>query len=89
LRILLDECVPRGLKRSFRPLGLVLTVPDAGLAGYKNGQLLKRVVGQSDVFITVDKSIEFQQHLGRTTSPSFFCEHKPTTSSISSLLSQS
>jgi hypothetical protein len=63
LRILLDECVPRGLKRSFRPLHVVLTVPDAGLAGYKNGLLLRRIVGKFDVFITTDKSIQHQQRI--------------------------
>jgi len=65
LRILLDECVPRGLKKSFRQFELILTVPDAGLAGYKNGHLLKRIEGRFDVFITVDKSIEYQQELGK------------------------
>jgi len=63
LRILLDECVPRRLKRHFRDRGLVLTVTDAGLSGYKNGQLLRRISGDFDVFITVDKSIQYQQNL--------------------------
>ncbi|HEX8172641.1 MAG TPA: DUF5615 family PIN-like protein [Thermoanaerobaculia bacterium] len=63
MRILLDECVPRRLKRHFRDRGLVLTVTDAGLSGYKNGQLLRRVSGDFDVFITIDKSIEHQQNL--------------------------
>jgi hypothetical protein len=63
LRILLDECVPRRLKRNFRPYGLVLTVTDAGLSGYTNGQLLRRIVGNFDVFVTVDKSIRHQQNL--------------------------
>ena len=63
MRILLDECVPRRLKRSFRGHQLVLTVPDAGFAGLKNGQLLRRVAGNFDLFITTDKSIQFQQNL--------------------------
>lgn len=63
MRILLDECVPRRLKRSFRSYGLVLTVSDAGLSGYTNGQLLRRISGDFDVFITVDKSIQYQQNL--------------------------
>lgn len=62
MRILLDECVPRRLKRSFRPQHLVLTVPDAGLAGYKNGLLLQRIVGKFDVF-TTDKSIQHQRRI--------------------------
>jgi hypothetical protein len=63
LRILLDECVPRGLKRSLRGYELVLTVPEAGFSGLKNGELLHRVVGNFDLFITTDKSIQYQQNL--------------------------
>lgn len=63
MRILLDECVPRRLKRSFRSYGLVLTVTDAGLSSYSNGQLLRRISGDFDVFITIDKSIHHQQNL--------------------------
>ncbi|HVR40475.1 MAG TPA: DUF5615 family PIN-like protein [Thermoanaerobaculia bacterium] len=64
MRILLDECVPRRLKKNLRSQGrLVLTVTDAGLSSYTNGQLLRRIDGQFDVFITVDKSIQFQQDL--------------------------
>jgi len=63
LRILLDECVPRGLKRSLHGYELVVTVPEAGLAGLKNGQLLRRIVGDFEVFITTDKSIQYQQNL--------------------------
>lgn len=65
MRILLDECVPRALKRSLREAGSVLTVPDIGLNGYKNGQLLIRIDGKFDVFVTTDKSIQFQQTLAK------------------------
>lgn len=64
MRILLDECVPRRIKSRFRSLGLVLTVTDAGLSSYSNGQLLRRISGDFDVFITIDKSIQHQQDLG-------------------------
>ena len=40
-----------------------MTVPDAGFGGLKNGQLLRRVAGKFDVFITTDKSIQYQQNL--------------------------
>ena len=63
MRILLDECIPRRVKRSFRNLGLVLTVTDARLSSYTNGQLLRRIEGDFDVFITIDKSIQYQQNL--------------------------
>lgn len=63
MRILLDECVPRRLKRSLRGQHVVFTVPEAGLRGLKNGELLRRVDGQFDVLITTDKSIQYQQNL--------------------------
>ena len=63
MRILLDECLPRRLKQQFRSYGLVLTVRDAGLSGYTNGRLLRRIAGDFDVFITIDKSIRYQQNL--------------------------
>ena len=65
MRILLDECVPRGLKRSLHGFQLVQTVPEGGFAGLTNGRLLRAIVGQFDVFITVDKSIQFQQNLAQ------------------------
>jgi hypothetical protein len=47
----------------FRNYGLVLTVTDAGLSGYTNGRLLRRITGDFDVFVTIDKSIQYQQNL--------------------------
>lgn len=63
MRILLDECVPRALKRSFGPDHQVFTVAEAGWAGLENGALLKRASEQFDVFVTVDGSIRHQQPL--------------------------
>jgi hypothetical protein len=63
LRILLDECLPRGLKKYFRSRGEVWTVPEAGLSGYKNGRLLRQMDGNCDVFITIDKNMQHQQNL--------------------------
>lgn len=61
-RVILDECLPRKLKRV---LGndLVHTAHEAGLAGFKNGRLLAAIQGNYDVFITVDKSLRYQQNL--------------------------
>jgi len=39
----------------------VRTVPQEGLAGLKNGRLLKTISGHFEVFITIDKRIE-QDH---------------------------
>ena len=54
MRLLLDECMPRRLKREF--VGHeVSTVDEAGLKGLKNGQLLRIASGAFDVLITVDR----------------------------------
>jgi hypothetical protein len=39
MRILLDECIPRKFKHGFAEHEC-LTVPEAGLAGKRNGELL-------------------------------------------------
>jgi hypothetical protein len=60
--LLLDECLPKLLKREF--VGHVsVTVPEAGLAGLKNGALLASATQSFDVFITVDTNLRFQQNL--------------------------
>jgi hypothetical protein len=67
MRILLDECVPRGLKRGFGAGHLVLTVPEAGWAGIKNGTLLALAAEKFDAFITTDSNLEYQQSLRHAT----------------------
>jgi hypothetical protein len=62
VRILLDECVPRLLKRDIVGHDVV-TVAEAGWAGIKNGDLLDVAEGSFDVLLTVDRSIEHQQDL--------------------------
>ena len=62
MRLLLDECVPKRLKREL--LGHeVQTVQDMGWAGIKNGALLKLADEQFDALLTVDQGIEYQQDL--------------------------
>jgi predicted nuclease of predicted toxin-antitoxin system len=62
LRVLLDECLPRKLKRGF--VGCeVLTVPEMGWAGKKNGELMKVAHERFDVFVTGDQNLQFQQNL--------------------------
>src|SRR3954451_10090804 len=63
MRILLDECVPRRLKREL-PDHTVQTVPEAGWAGIKNGALLKLADASFDVFVTVDRGMRYQQNVG-------------------------
>ena len=61
MRLLLDECVPKRLKREL--LGHDLkTVQDMGWAGIKNGALLKLADGQFDALLTVDQGIEYQHN---------------------------
>lgn len=66
MRILIDECVPRALKRQLRGYD-VQTVAEAGFAGLKNGQLLRRAEGNFDAFITTDRSLQHQQNLSAWT----------------------
>ena len=62
MRLLLDECVPKRLKREL-PGHEVQTVQNMGWAGIKNGALLKLADTQFDALLTVDQGIEYQQNL--------------------------
>lgn len=62
MRILLDECLPKQLKKEL-PGYEVSTVPEAGWAGKKNGELLKLAETRFDVFVTIDQNLTYQQNL--------------------------
>ena len=63
MRLLLDECLPRKFRANFS-VHDCQTVPQAGLAGKRNGELLSLAEQQSfDVLLTVDKGIEYEQNL--------------------------
>lgn len=62
MKLLLDECIDRRLAQEIRDHEVV-TVPEAGWAGVKNGELLRLAQVQFDVFVTVDRNLSFQQHL--------------------------
>ena len=62
MRLLLDECVPKRLKREL-PGHDSRTVQDLGWAGIKNGALLRLANGQFDALVTVDQGVEYQQNL--------------------------
>ena len=67
MRIVLDENLPRPLKRAFAAAHVVATVQEFGLAGLQNGALLARLEGRCDAFVTADKNLRYQQNLtGRT-----------------------
>ena len=64
MRILLDECLPKRLKRDLAGHG-ARTVQEMGWAGTRNGELLALATNQFDVFLTVDSNLSFQQDLTR------------------------
>ena len=60
MKPLLDECVPRRLKRDFTGCE-ISTINEAGYKGLKNGNLIRTASDEFQVLITVDKNIEHQQ----------------------------
>jgi hypothetical protein len=64
MRVLLDESLPRQLKRHL-PGHQVRTVPELGWAGRRNGELLRLAAGHFDVFVTADRHLAKQQNLGQ------------------------
>ena len=62
MRVLLDECLDRRLATRISNHD-VQTVPQAGWAGKKNGELLTLAAQHFDAFVTVDRGIEFQKDL--------------------------
>jgi predicted nuclease of predicted toxin-antitoxin system len=65
MKILLDECIPRKFKNSLAGHEC-LTVPEAGLAGKRNGELLSIAEHQRyTIFLTMDKGVEYEQNLKR------------------------
>src|SRR4051812_17794958 len=62
MKILIDECLPRKLKQTLKEHE-VMTVPEAGWAGKKNGALLRLMIGAFDIFLTIDSNLEYQQQL--------------------------
>ena len=64
VRILLDECLPKCLKRDL--VGHeARTVPEMGWASKRNGELLTLAESQFDLFLTVDRNLSFQQDVSR------------------------
>lgn len=62
MKVLLDECVPRKLRREL-PEHEVLTVMEQGWSGIKNGKLLALAAPEFDVFLTIDQNLKCQQNL--------------------------
>lgn len=63
MRILLDECVPRPLKRELADYE-IRTVVEMGWSGKKNGELLRLMNQESfTVLLTTDQNLRYQQNL--------------------------
>ncbi|HTG32549.1 MAG TPA: DUF5615 family PIN-like protein [Thermoanaerobaculia bacterium] len=63
MRVLLDECVPRPLKRDLTG-HTVSTVMEMGWGGIENGELLALIRGAGfEAFVTVDQNLPYQQNL--------------------------
>ena len=62
MRILLDEDLPRRLAALLIGHG-VSTVQRSGWTGIQNGKLLGLAAVEFDVFLTMDRNLEFQQNL--------------------------
>jgi PIN like domain len=63
MRVLLDECMPRSLKREF-PAHDIWTIREMGWTGKKNGELLALMAANGfEVLLTVDRNLRFQQNL--------------------------
>jgi hypothetical protein len=62
VRILLDACAPRPLRR-FLPGHSVSTAQEMGWGGLKNGDLLREAEGQSEVFISTDQNLKYQHRV--------------------------
>ena len=62
MTILLDECCPKPLAKALSEF-TITTTDQAGLKGFKNGDLIDAAEGSFDVVITADKNLRYQQNL--------------------------
>ncbi len=62
MNVLIDECLPKKLKFGIEA-DFVQTVPEAGWASKKNGELLRLAERDFDVLVTHDRNMEHQQNL--------------------------
>ena len=64
MKVFIDECIDWRITRSFGEIE-VRTARQMGWSELKNGMLLREAAKQFDVFVTVDRSIEFQNNLSK------------------------
>jgi predicted nuclease of predicted toxin-antitoxin system len=64
MKVLIDECSPKALKRHLADHGHeCVTVQQAGWTGEKNGELLNLAEPLFDVLVTLDTNVQYQQNL--------------------------
>ena len=78
MRILLDEGVNPRLRLAF-PGDEVKTVPEMGWRSLTNGKLMKEAAPQFDVFVTLDRNLQFQNPTGKQGWASLFWSPDSTT----------
>jgi predicted nuclease of predicted toxin-antitoxin system len=62
MKVLLDGCVPRLLRR-YLTNHEVKAAPQIGWGELQNGDLIKAAEKEFDVFVTADKNLRYQQNL--------------------------
>ena len=78
MKILLDENIPKFLKKQLRNSYTVFTVQEMGWSSKKNGELLRlMLLKEFDVFITGDKNLRYQQNLKNYTIAILLLDVKP------------
>ena len=65
MRVLLDEMLPRKLKRLLPEAAEVVTVQERGWDSMKNGELLILAEKEFDILLTTDQGILHQQNLSQ------------------------
>ncbi len=61
MKIVIDECLPKRVTQFFEK-GSAYTVPQMGLSGFKDTELLEELDKREiNVFVTIDGNIEYQQ----------------------------
>ncbi len=63
MRIVLDACVPASLARFLTGHDVTTVSRLLGASNVDDGELLDRLAGHCDVFVTVDRNLPFQQNL--------------------------
>ncbi len=77
MKIIIDECVPHIVKKRL-PHRQIKTVQELGWSGVKNGELLKLVETDFDVFVTSDKNLSYQQNLANRKTAILLLPSNPT-----------